>query len=106
MWLKSVRQLAIGLATVTNILSPEAIVLGGGITEAGADLFNPLENYLASYEWRAGGNGWKQKARHGDLAGGNRCRLFRDGQNLNMSLTATYPQKCRNIIETIEAQQA
>lgn len=69
-WLKSVRQLAIGLATVTNILSPEVIVLGGGITEAGADLFNPLENYLASYEWRAGGNRVEiVKARHGDLAG-------------------------------------
>ena len=45
-WLKSVRQLAIGLASVTNILSPETIVLGGGITEAGNDLFEPLKEYM------------------------------------------------------------
>jgi glucokinase len=36
-WLTSVRKLAIGLASITNILSPEIIVLGGGITEANAD---------------------------------------------------------------------
>lgn len=76
-WLKSVRQLAIGLASVTNILSPELIVLGGGITTAGADLFNPLEEYMATYEWRAGG----QKARivqaeFGDLAGATGAGYF------------------------------
>jgi len=45
-WLKSVRQLAIGLASVANILSPEVIVLGGGVTEAGSDLFDPLEEFM------------------------------------------------------------
>ena len=55
-WLTSVRKLAIGIASVTNLLSPETIILGGGITEAGKDLFEPLEEYLAKYEWRAGGN--------------------------------------------------
>lgn len=69
-WLKSVRQLAIGLATVTNILSPEIIVLGGGITEAGRDLFEPLEEYMNKYEWRAGGNKVEiVKATYGDMAG-------------------------------------
>lgn len=69
-WLKSVRQLAIGLASVTNILSPEVIVLGGGITDAGADLFEPLEGYMEQYEWRAGGNKVEIiKAKYGDLAG-------------------------------------
>lgn len=69
-WLKSVRQLAIGLSSITNILSPQTIILGGGITEAGADLFDPLKEYMEQYEWRAGG---KQaeivKAIFGDLAG-------------------------------------
>ncbi len=69
-WLKSVKQLAIGLASVTNIISPEVIVLGGGITEAGSDLFEPLKEYIANYEWRAGGNKVEiAKAIHGDMAG-------------------------------------
>jgi glucokinase len=69
-WLKSVRQLGIGLASVTNILSPEMIVLGGGITEAGDDLFQPLQVYMEQYEWRAGGDKVDiVKAKFGDLAG-------------------------------------
>ena len=69
-WLKSVRQLAIGLASVTNILSPELIVLGGGITEAGNDLFVPLQEFMEQYEWRAGGNKVEiVKATYGDMAG-------------------------------------
>jgi len=69
-WLKSVRKLAIGLASVTNILSPETIVLGGGITEAGEALFHPLEEYMGLYEWRAGGNRVNiVKAHFGDMAG-------------------------------------
>ncbi|NJO25220.1 MAG: ROK family protein [Bacteroidia bacterium] len=53
-WLKSVKQLAVGLASITNILSPEVIVLGGGITEAGGDLFEPLNTYMEKY----GVEGW------------------------------------------------
>ncbi len=69
-WLRSIKQLAIGLASVTNILSPELIVLGGGITTAGADLFEPLEKYMAGYEWRAGGHSAKiVQAGFGDMAG-------------------------------------
>ena len=69
-WITSVRKLAIGLASIVNILSPEIIVLGGGITEAGTDLFDPLAKFMDQYEWRAGG---KQvtivKAMQGDMAG-------------------------------------
>src|SRR5690606_12418633 len=69
-WITSVRKLAIGLASIVNILSPEVIVLGGGITEAGPDLFDPLAKFMDQYEWRAGG---KQvtivKAVQGDMAG-------------------------------------
>jgi glucokinase len=69
-WLRSVKQLAIGLASITNILSPETIVLGGGITEAGNDLFDPLKKYMDQYEWRAAGNKVEiVKATYGDLAG-------------------------------------
>lgn len=69
-WLKSVRQLAIGLSSITNVLSPETIVLGGGITEAGPELFDPLNEYMAKYEWRTGGKKTEiVKAIFGDLAG-------------------------------------
>ncbi|MDD2381566.1 MAG: ROK family protein [Mariniphaga sp.] len=69
-WLTSVRKLAVALASLTNILSPEIIVLGGGITEAGADLFNPLEEYMNIFEWRAGGYRAEiVKASLGDLSG-------------------------------------
>ena len=69
-WFLSVKKLAIGLASVTNILSPEMIILGGGITEAGKELFEPLEEFMSEYEWRAGGNRTKiVKAHFGDMAG-------------------------------------
>jgi len=69
-WLKSIRQLALGIASITNILSPEVVVLGGGITEAGKDLFDPLQQYMDQYEWRAGGDKVEiVKATFGDLAG-------------------------------------
>ncbi|HAQ21674.1 MAG TPA: ROK family protein [Prolixibacteraceae bacterium] len=69
-WLSSVKKLAIGLASLTNILSPEMIILGGGITEAGSDLFDPLEKFMSNYEWRTGGNRTQiVKAQYGDLAG-------------------------------------
>jgi len=69
-WLASVKKLAIGIASVTNILSPECIILAGGITEAGNDLFEPLEDYLTTYEWRAGGDKTViLKSQFGDMAG-------------------------------------
>ena len=69
-WFTSVKKLAISLASLTNILSPEMIILGGGITEAGNDLFDPLEKYIADYEWRTGGNRVEiVKARYGELSG-------------------------------------
>ncbi len=69
-WLTSVKKLAIGLASLTNILSPEMFVLGGGITEAGKDLFEPLEMYMSNYEWRTGGNRAEiVKAQYGEFAG-------------------------------------
>jgi len=69
-WLSSVRKLAIGIASIINTLSPECVILGGGITGAGNDLFEPLENFLEIYEWRPGGNrAIILKAQFGDMAG-------------------------------------
>ena len=69
-WMTSVQKLATALASLTNILSPETIILGGGITEANEDLFGPLENWMSQYEWRTMGNKAKiVKAQYGELAG-------------------------------------
>lgn len=69
-WLRSVRQLAIGISSLTNILSPEMVVLGGGIAAAGDALFQPLEKFMEQYEWRTAGNKVKiMKAAHQDLSG-------------------------------------
>ncbi len=70
-WLESVQKLAIGLASLTNILAPELIVLGGGISAgAGKDLFEPLEKFMSDYEWRPGTYQTKIKgARLGAYAG-------------------------------------
>jgi glucokinase len=81
-WLKSLNQLAIGLASITNILSPQVIVLGGGITESGNDLFEPLNEYMTKYEWRAGGNKVEiVKATHGDMAGAIGAAFFAMDKN-------------------------
>lgn len=69
-WVKSVRQLGAGLASIANILSPEVIVLGGGITQAGDDLFLPLNEFMKQFEWQPVGRTTEiVKAVYGDMAG-------------------------------------
>ncbi|HUS00876.1 MAG TPA: ROK family protein [Chitinophagaceae bacterium] len=69
-WLRSVRQLGIGLASVANMLSPEVIVLGGGITQAGDDLFIPLNEFMKQFEWQPNDRTTNiVKAKYGDMAG-------------------------------------
>lgn len=69
-WLTSVKKLAIGLASASNFISPDTIVVGGGIAEANDDLFIPLNKWFDEFEWQPGGIRPKiRKAIHGDLAG-------------------------------------
>jgi glucokinase len=69
-WSTSVRKLAIGLASVSNLISPDTIIVGGGIAEANDDLFIPLNKWFDEYEWQPGGiRPVIVKAVHGDLAG-------------------------------------
>ncbi|MDX2246948.1 MAG: ROK family protein [Bacteroidia bacterium] len=51
-WLNSVRKLAIGIAGIVNMISPERVILGGGITRAGNALFEPLSAFMDIFEWR------------------------------------------------------
>ncbi len=84
LWLTSVRKLSIGIASLTNALSPELVILGGGVTEAGEDLFGPLKSFMSLYEWRAGGNRTTiVKAHFGDMAGAIGAASFAMMQNEN-----------------------
>jgi glucokinase len=54
-WLASVQALAAGVTSLVNVLDPEVIVVGGGIAQARAALFQPLARFLTRFEWRPGG---------------------------------------------------
>ena len=70
LWLSSVRKLAICIASAINVLSPEAVIIGGGISLAGDDLIKPLQDFLDLYEWRPGNKKTPMKlAQFSDLAG-------------------------------------
>lgn len=69
-WLTSVKKLAIGLASASNFISPDTIIVGGGIAEANDDLFIPLNKWFDEFEWQPGGIRPNiVKAMQGDLAG-------------------------------------
>ncbi len=55
-WSKSVYALSCAIASFINILDPQAVLIGGGISKAGAALFAPLEKFLEEVEWRPGGH--------------------------------------------------
>ncbi len=55
-WARSVRALACAIVSYINVLDPEVVILGGGITEAGELLWHPLERELEQLEWRPGGH--------------------------------------------------
>ena len=54
-WEKSLRILARAITSFINILDPEIVIIGGGITKAGPILFEPLAIYLDEIEWRPAG---------------------------------------------------
>lgn len=56
-WLRSVRALACAIASLNNVLDPEAFVIGGGIGKAGELLLGPLRKELDEIEWRPLGKG-------------------------------------------------
>ena len=69
-WLKSLKDLATAICSFTNILDPEAVILGGGIANAGDRLFVPLRNYLDPLLWKTDDYEIKLlPAQLGDLAG-------------------------------------
>jgi len=55
-WLRSVQALAAGLTSIINAIDPEVIILGGGIAQAGAALFEPLSSFMKRIEWKPMGH--------------------------------------------------
>lgn len=54
-WLTSIQSLARGLVSLINVVSPELIILSGGITKAGDALLQPLHDFMEIYEWQIDG---------------------------------------------------
>lgn len=55
LWMDSLKKLALGISSLINVISPELIILGGGISQAGDALFTPLKALMEIYEWRPHG---------------------------------------------------
>ena len=51
-WHRSIFHLAAATASFINAFDPEIVLIGGGIAQAGPDLFEPLAEYLDRFEWR------------------------------------------------------
>lgn len=55
-WMHSVYRLACAISSYINILDPEIVLLGGGISKAGNALMDPLNQYMNRVEWRPEGH--------------------------------------------------
>lgn len=70
LWLTSINKLALAICSMINMLSPQAIVLAGGITKAGAELYEPLNAFLEVNEFRPSGKKTEiLQAKFDDLSG-------------------------------------
>jgi glucokinase len=78
-WLSSIQKLSVTISSIASTVSPEVVVLGGGIAEVGDLLFKPLKRFMEVYEWRPGSPGVKiVKAQFSDLAGAMGAACFAD----------------------------
>ena len=55
-WLRSILHLAAAVASFINAFDPEIVIIGGGIAQADAALFEPLRQELDRFEWRPMGH--------------------------------------------------
>jgi glucokinase len=45
-WDETIRHLSVGVGNIFNALAPEAVVIGGGVSTAGEQLFEPLREHV------------------------------------------------------------
>lgn len=55
LWLDMMRNLSLSICSWINTFSPQAIVLAGGMTQAGDQLFGTLQDFIDLYEFRPNG---------------------------------------------------
>lgn len=76
-WLTAVRKLSLGIASLLNTISPDLVILAGGITKAEHYLLEPLSAFLDVYEWRPGGHSTPVRiAEYQDYAGAIGAALY------------------------------
>jgi glucokinase len=68
-WLNSVRALGYAISSLINVLDPEAVIVGGGISRSGAALFQPLDQFVRDTEWNVGARVKILPAQLGEYAG-------------------------------------
>ena len=51
-WLTACRMLAVACVSLERLLDCEMIVLAGGMTKAGEDLLNPLDEFYSQLDWK------------------------------------------------------
>jgi len=83
-WLTSVRKLALAIVSFCNTISPDLVVLAGGIAGAGERLLQPLSSFMELYEWRVNGHATPIKlARFREFAGATGAALFAESKFLD-----------------------
>ena len=50
-WDRAIRYLALGCVSITRLIDPDLIVLGGGMAKAGDDLTEPLRRHFSRLHW-------------------------------------------------------
>ncbi|MBL9139332.1 MAG: ROK family protein [Verrucomicrobiales bacterium] len=69
-WSRGVKALAAAIASLTNILDPEVVIIGGGIARGGESLFTPLRQWVDQFEWKVMGHEVRiVPAQLGEMAG-------------------------------------
>jgi len=53
---KVFKNIGVGMVTLINLFDPESIIIGGGVSKAGANLFKPIRQYVETYTLQREGN--------------------------------------------------
>jgi len=100
-WLRSVRALGCAIASIVNAVDPEAVIVGGGIAQAGPALFEPLAKVLDEVEWRPTGTSVRVlPALLGEMAGALGAARAAMGEGP----AETFLARARGLLDGVEAQ--
>ncbi len=76
-WDRSIRALAVAIASYVNVLDPELVLIGGGISQAWDEIEPGLKSWMDVFEWRPGGGRVEiRRAALGEWAGAYGAAYF------------------------------